>query len=80
MTKAFGSKELTKCVEKLGFIYQRASSSHAIYKPPKGKENAQHRSLPIQFGKKSYDPNGRARYISEIKSYGFTKKEIEKCL
>ena len=80
MTKAFGSKELIKCIGKLGFTYQGMSSSHSIYKPPAGKENSEHRPLPIQVGKKSFDPHSRARYISEIKSYGFTKEEIEKNL
>jgi len=77
MNKAFGSKELLKCIKKLGFTYQRESSSHEIYNPPQGKKNSLGRPLPIKVGVKSYDPNGRARYISEIKSYGFTKEEIE---
>jgi hypothetical protein len=77
MNKAFGSKDLLKCVKKLGFTYLRTSSSHEIYAPPQGKRNPQGRSLPIQVGKKSYDPHSRARYISEIKNYGFTKEEIE---
>lgn len=78
MNKAFGYKELLKCIKKLGFTYARASSSHEIYNPPSGKKNPLGRPLPIKVGVKSYDPNGRSRYISEIKSYGFTKGEIEK--
>lgn len=76
MNKAFGYKDLLKCLKKLGFTYQRESSSHEIYNPPVDKSNPLGRPLPIKVGVKSYDPNSRARYISEIKSYGFTKEEV----
>lgn len=76
MNKAFGSKELVKCLKKLGFTYLRESSSHQIYGPPSGKKNPEGRPLPVKVGVKSYDPNSRSRYISEIKMYGFTKEEI----
>ena len=76
MNKAFGSKELIKCLKKLGFTYLRESSSHQIYSPPSGKKNPGGRPLPVKVEVKSYDPNSRSRYISEIKMYGFTKEEI----
>ena len=80
--KAFGSKELIKCVEKLGFTFKRQSSSHLIYAPPKGRESSDRNKniLPVQEGRKSYDPHARPRYISQIKKFGFSKKEIEKYL
>lgn len=78
MNKAFGYKELVRCLKKLGFTYQRASSSHEIYNPPQGKRNSLGRPLPVKVGVKSYDPHSRARYISEIKSYGFKREEIER--
>lgn len=78
MSKAFGTKDLVRALQQLGFRYIRGSSSHDIYNPPSGKHNLQNRPLPLKVGVKSYDPHSRARYISEIKSYGFTKDEIKK--
>ena len=82
MTKAFGSRELIKCVECLGFIFKRQSSSHLIYQSPKGKKSSviNRNILPIQTGRKTYDKNARIRYISQIRSFSFSKKEIEECL
>jgi len=78
--KAFGSRDLIRCVECLGFKFNRQSSHHLIYEPPKNRQNPEHRPYSIQIGKKSYIPHSRSRYISELKSYGFTKDQIEKCL
>jgi len=80
MSKAFGSKNLEKCIVKLGFRYTRASSSHWVYNPPKGVNNPQNRPFVFKVNVKSYDLHSRARYISELKSYGFTKSQIEKFL
>lgn len=81
MSKAFGSRELIKCVERLGFTFKR-QTRHLIYTPPKGRKSTMigKNILPIQPGRKSFDPHSRARYISQIKSFGFTKKEIEEKL
>ena len=80
--KSFGSRELIKCVEKLGFEYKRQSSSHLIYHPPRGSKSMtiSKNILPIQIGRKTYDKNAQSRYVSQIKSFGFTKEEIEKNL
>ena len=80
--KAFGSRDLIKCIEKLGFVFKRQTSSHKIFHPPKGRKSTMLNKniLPIQIGRKSYDPNARSRYVGQIKSFGFTKKEVEKYL
>jgi len=77
MSRAFGSKDLEKGIVRLGFKYIRASSSHWVYNPPKGMSNLQNRPFVFKVGVKSYDPHSRARYISELKSYGFIKSQIE---
>lgn len=81
--KAFGSKELEKCVKKLGFTFDSISSSHhAKYVPPSGK-NVPIGNYPFfqfQLGRKTYDPHSANRYISQLKNLGFTKEEIEKNL
>jgi len=80
MNKAWGSRELTKCVECLGFTFKR-QTRHLIFTPPRGKISTtiSKNILPIKGGVKSFDPNSRARYISQIKSFHITKQEIESC-
>lgn len=81
--KAFGSKDLEKCVKKLGFVFDSISSSHhAKYIPPSGRD-----PLPgvrpffiIQLGRRSYDSYSANRYLTELKHLGFSKEEIEKAL
>lgn len=77
--KQFGSKEICKCLKKLGFTsqFQRASS-HIKYKPPIGKNRSldQRPFQMVQLGKKTFSRHACARYTSQIKSFGFTKKEI----
>ena len=80
--KSFGSRELIKCVEKLGFSFKRQSSSHLIYHPPQGRKSTtiNKNIFPIQVGRKTYDKNAQSRYVGQLKSFGFTKKEIEENL
>ncbi len=78
MKIAFGSKELCKCLIKLGFKEkpQKATSHqkfHSAKVPPVGV----HPFITVILGRKSYDPTTRSRYITQIKRLGFTKKEIE---
>lgn len=79
--KAFGSKELEKCVKKLGFTFDSISSSHhAKYCPSDGKRICigNYPFFVFQLGEKSYDPHSANRYITQLKRFGFTKEEIEK--
>lgn len=79
MSKSFGSREINKCLRKLGFTLNRVSSSHAIYNAPVGKKPLINFRpfMTIQLGRKTYDPYSTNRYISQIKKFGFTKNEIE---
>jgi len=80
--KVFGSRKLIKCVKELGFIFKRQTSSHQIFHPPKGRKSTMLNKniLPIQVGRNTYDSNACSRYVGQIKSFGFTKKEIEENL
>lgn len=80
MSKSFGSKELVKCVEEFGFKYHSANAHHVKYYPPSGKvpPGGIRPFYMIQLGRKTYDPVSAARYISELKKFGYTKEEIEK--
>lgn len=82
MSSAFGSRQLVKCVKSLDFTFNRQSSSHAIYYPPKGKNPPQgHKPfISIQLNRKTYDPHSCNRYITQIKRFTFAKKEIEEKL
>lgn len=82
MSKSFGSRELTKCLEKLGFKLARQTSSHLIYNPPKNKivPEGIRPFMTVQVGRKTYDRYSANRYISQVKKFGFSKKEIEKNL
>lgn len=79
MAKAFGTKALANCIIGLGFTYRRSNNSHDIYDPPKGhlSPKGTRPFFAIQFGQKTYDSYICNRYISELKKFGFTKKEIE---
>ena len=76
--KAFGSKELVRCLGKLGFKFNRQNSSHAIFNPPVGKNSPDKPFMTVQLGRKTFDPYSANRYTSQIKRFGFTKEEIEK--
>ena len=79
MTKAFGTRSLEGCVKTLGFKYKRSNSSHDIHIPPKGHEPpaGTRPFFTIQRGQKTYDPYICNRLVSQLKKFGFTKKEIE---
>lgn len=79
MSKSFGSKNLDKCLTKLGFSQKGIKSSHAKYYHKRGKAGSKP-FIIIQLGKKTYGKNASNRYISQLKRFGFTKKEIEKNL
>jgi len=82
MSKIFGSKELQNCVKNLKFAFHSSNSHHEKYYPPKGvsSPNGVQPFYMIQLGRKAYDPNSCARYISELKKFGFTKDQIEKAI
>jgi len=79
MSRAFGTKLLEACVKALGFKYKRSNSSHDIYTPPKGHEPpiGIRPFFTIQREQKTYDPYVCNRLVSQLKKFGFTKKEIE---
>jgi len=79
MSKSFGSKDLQKCLLKLNFYQKTSNSSHVKYLHKDGKKG-RYPFLMVQLGKKDYGQNSCSRYIQELKSFGFTKKEIEKAL
>lgn len=76
----FGSKELIKCLEKLGFVFESQRASHCKYKPPKGypKDKSLRPFMIVQEDRGNYVQHSCSRYISEIKLMGFTQDEIEK--
>jgi len=82
MGKSFGTKELCKCLEKLGFTCKGIKSSHVKFNLPKNRKiSAGLRPFMIvQLGKKNYDSYIANRYVSELKKLGFNKEEIEKYL
>lgn len=79
MTKSFGSKELQKCLNKLGFVPKGIKSSHIKYYHTESRVGSKP-FIIVQLGKKTYGKNASNRYLSQIKRFGFTKEEIEKYL
>lgn len=79
MSKSFGSRNLQKCLKKLGFIQKGIKSSHVKYFHKDGKIGSKP-FMVVQLGKKTYGKNAGNRYISQLKKFGFTKKEIERHL
>ena len=82
--KNFGTKDLCKCLENLGFVFaeQQTSSHHYKYNAPKKHVvlKGLRPFIMVQIGQKAFRPNSCSRYITEIKHLGFTKEEIEKCM
>jgi len=79
MSKSFGTKDLRKCLKKLGFIPKGIRSSHVKY-CHKEKKVGSNPFIIVQLGKKTYGKNASSRYISQVKQFGFSKEEIEKDL
>ena len=80
---SFGSTELCKCLERLGFIrLPQKATSHIKFKPPQGKSlpTGQKNFIMIQLQRKNYDKHSTRRYIRQIQNFGFTEKEILKHL
>lgn len=83
MKKSFGSRELYKCLIKLGFNpLAQKGTSHLKFSPPKGKVVSQGTRpfMIIQLNIKTYDPHSASRYINQIMKFGFSKEEIYKNL
>jgi len=83
--KAFGSKELLECLLSLGFTPKDTNSrnsSHVKYLPPTGHQPpvGMRPYMMVQLGRKCYDGQDCDRYVSQIKKFSFTKKQIEECL
>lgn len=80
--KNFGTKDLCKCLENLGFTLEehQTSSHHYKYNIPKGHviSKGLRPFLMVQMGQKAFLPNSCSRYITEIKRLGFTKEDIDK--
>lgn len=80
--RVFGSKELQKCLKCLEFVPRpKIASSHIKYDPPPGKKKkaSNYSFIIVQLGRKTYDRNACGWYITQIKRFGFTKKEIIDC-
>jgi hypothetical protein len=84
-SKAFGSKELINCLLALDWKPKETNSknsSHvkfippADYMPPIGIRPF----MEVQLGRKCYDGQICDRYVSQIKRFGYTKKQIEENL
>ena len=82
--KNFGTKDLCKCLENLGFTFDehQTSNHHYKYSAPKGHivPKGLRPFMMVQIGQKVFRPHSCSRYITEIKQLGFTKEEIEKCM
>jgi len=80
MTKInFGTKELIRCLTKLGFTHASISgSSHQKMNIP-NNWNVPKGTRPfiiVILGKKIYDPHTRSSYINQIRKLGFDNKTI----
>lgn len=83
MKLSFGSRELCKCLECLGFRQQpQKATNHVKYEAPSNKKvpPGVRPFIIVILGRKSYDPHTRTRYLRQIKNLGFSEKEIRKCL
>lgn len=81
--KSYGSKELIKCLEKLGFKpNSQNATSHLKFSAPDGvKINVGDRDfIMVQTNRREFDPHARTRYIAQIKKFGFSENEILKHL
>jgi len=81
MKLSFGSKELCRCLEKLGFQCQaQKDTSHVKYKSPHNIKilPGEKSFIPVQLGRKHYDKHSSTRYLRQIKQFGFTDEEIKK--
>ena len=80
VTPKYGSRELTRCLESLGFTLRRKQSgtSHVKYDPPSHvKANPGERSfIIVQLNIKNYDSNACSRWINQIKAFGFSREEV----
>ena len=83
MKLSFGSRDLRKCLECLGFKEQPSvGSSHLKYTVPKEKSTKVgiRPFFIVILGKKTYDPNTASKIIKQIIRLGFTTEEIFTCL
>ncbi len=78
MKQSFGSKELSKCLTKLGLEPQRGiGSSHTKYKLKSKKVPVGMRPFIIVIeGRKTYDPHTASSYLRQIRNLGFSAEEI----
>lgn len=79
VTPKFGSRELIHCLVQLGFkpLRQYGTRHQKFIPPTKVKVSAGQRSfIMVQLNIKTYDSNACSRYISQIKSLGFSRDQI----
>ena len=76
----FDSKDFTRCLLNLGFVFYSQSSSHEKYNAPTGypKDKGLRPFMIIQSAKSDYCKHSCSRYISELKAMGFTQDQITK--
>jgi hypothetical protein len=78
----FGSKELIKCLECLGFSKSsKIGSSHLKLITPNIKilNKGIRPFIIVILGRKVYDPHTRSSYIRQIKLLGFRDRDIFNC-
>lgn len=79
----FGSKELCKWLDKLGFTENKQKgSSHLKYSAPKNLEIPKgiRPFIIVILGRKKYDPHTCSSYIRQIAALGISKEKIIKLL
>jgi len=76
--KGFGSRELVKCLKRLGFKEQpQVGSRHLKFTFPNPVEKGIRSFIIVIQNKKVFDPHIQKEYIKKIKANGFSNVEIE---
>lgn len=77
MSRGYGSKELIRCLQALGFYSKDSTDKrHPKFYHKEGKVG-KYPFMIVQTGQKTFGKNASERYIQELKKFGFTKREIE---
>lgn len=83
VTPKFGSRELVRCLLRLGFTSRKQMGTrHVKYNPPSNikLKPGQRSFIMVQENIKTYDSNACSRYINEIKAFGFSREEVIRAL
>ncbi len=81
MNLSFGSRDLTRCLLKLGFTPNpQVGSRHLKFISPRPVSKGQRSFIIVLQNKKVYDPITCKNIFRQIKQLGFSEEEILKCL